>query len=336
MEDQQINNNPIPETLHSSHARAAGFVALALVFFAGASFTWVFMAEHAPRAPVAVAAAAQTKSSLPPPPPPEAFADVQLQAKGAIVVDLSQDDRIFYEKNADAPLALASLTKVPLAIAVAEALPANTIITIPYDTSPYETSQKLRQGERWRLSDVIDFTLAVSSNEGADILANAAEQAIQEKYLGAPAQDAAVWRMNQLVQNLGLTHTYFINPTGLDESATQAGAYGSARDIAQLFAYAADTRPETFTATTKQSFRLQSLDGTESTAINTDEALPEIPGVIMGKTGYTDLAGGNLAVVFEVDGHRIAAVVLGSTQSGRFADMKTLVSTTRRALEGNQ
>jgi len=324
--------------IHNSlDGRTAGIVSLVLIFFAGASFTWVFLSERdLPTAPVSVAAAAQATPEPPPPPPPPAiFENITLQAKGAIVVDLT-DDRTLYELNADAPLPLASLTKVPLTLAVYEALPESTIITIPYDTSPYETSQKLRKGERWRLQDVIDFTLAVSSNTGADILASAAEKSIQERYLGAPAEDAAVWRMNQLVQNIGLTHTYFVNATGLDESTTQAGAYGSARDMAKLFAHAANTNSALFAATTKENFRLQSLDGTESTAINTDEALPDIPGAILGKTGYTDLAGGNLAIVFEVEGHRISAVVLGSTQNGRFDDMRKLVSTTKEALKSGQ
>jgi len=332
MENPTINN-PTPQTpeIRSSlNAQAAGIASLVLIFFAGASFTWVFLSEGAPQAPIAVAAAAQAAPE--PPPPPAFFESVELLAKGAIVVDLTEDQAL-YEQDADAPLPIASLAKVPLTLAVIESLPESAIITIPYDTSPYDTTQKLRKGERWRLQDVVDFTLAISSNKGADILASAAEEPIRQKYLSAPAEGATVWRMNQLVQNIGLTHTYFLNATGLDESATQAGAYGSARDMAKLFAYAADTSPKAFAATSKQSFRLHSLDGAESTAINTDEALPDIPGLILGKTGYTELAGGNLAVVFEVSGHRISAVVLGSTQQGRFDDMIQLVARTAETLK---
>ena len=50
--------------------------------------------------------------------------------------------------------------------------------------------------------------------------------------------------------------------------------------------------------------------------------------MIMGKTGLTDLAGGNLVVLFEAGGRRYAAVVLGSTEEGRFSDMRQLVATT--------
>ena len=58
----------------------------------------------------------------------------------------------------------------------------------------------------------------------------------------------------------------------------------------------------------------------------------------MGKTGYTDLAGGNLAVVFDVGPvHPVIAVVLHSTQLGRFDDMKKLVAATQEAVaEGSE
>ena len=351
MEEHQNNNPIIPELQSESHQdrasdvlplltqsqnrlspRVAGIISLLLIFFAGASFTWVFLEGGATKPPVAVAAAVQATAAPTTTAQHSAFDGIDLLAKGAIVEDLTSG-KTLYEQNADTPLPLASLTKVPLTLVVVENLPAGTVITIPYDTSPYDTSQKLRQGERWNLQDVIDFTLAVSSNEGADILAQSAAASIQQRFLGAPADNPAVWRMNQLVQSLGLSHTYFLNDNGLDESETQAGAYGSARDMATLFAYAANNDAGIFAATTKAHFTLHSIDGAETTAVNTDEALPVIPGIIMGKTGYTDLAGGNLAVVFEVGGHRVSAVVLGSTQSGRFDDMKKLVAVTTSVLK---
>ena len=60
---------------------------------------------------------------------------------------------------------------------------------------------------------------------------------------------------------------------------------------------------------------------------NTDELVNEIPGLIAGKTGYSDLAGGNLAVIFDAGfDHPLAVVVLGSTSEGRFNDVKQLVA----------
>ena len=47
----------------------------------------------------------------------------------------------------------------------------------------------------------------------------------------------------------------------------------------------------------------------------------------MSKTGFTDLAGGNLALVFDAGiEHPIAVVVLGSSKKERFTDASALVA----------
>lgn len=262
----------------------------------------------------------------------DAFASTTLSARAAYVLDLT-DGRIFYHLNADAQLPLASITKVATVLAISEVLPSDMHITIPYDTAPLGSNERLARGDIWKVSDVTDFTLAASSNDGALILARSADVSLHAKYQSSPADTATLWRMNDLARQLGLTKTYFLNVSGLDESQTQAGAYGSARDVAMLFAYAASTSPDIFAATTHSSFSLLSINGARTIAINTDKVLDSIPGIIMGKTGYTDLAGGNLAIVFRtISDHTIVAVVLGSTEQGRFEDMKKLVAATQKAL----
>src|SRR5262249_49794494 len=154
---------------------------------------------------------------------------------------------------------------------------------------PVGSAERLAKGEKWKVQDVINFTLIASSNGGADILADAANDAIRTKYPGAPTENAAVWRMNQLAQQLGMHNTYYLNDNGLDLSATQAGSYSSARDIATMMAYAASSTPQLFAGTAEDGLRLVDEDGESTSAFNTNEALGDIPGLIMGKTGYTDL-----------------------------------------------
>jgi len=133
--------------------------------------------------------------------------------------------------------------------------------------------------------------------------------------------------MNDFAQSLGLVHTYFLNVSGLDLSTTESGAYGSASDVARLFAYAATNDAQLFTSTKEDNVTFTSLNGKKISGSNTDEAIGDIPGLTMGKTGLTDLAGGNLAVVFDIaPEHSVVAIVLGSTVDGRFADIKKLVT----------
>ena len=322
---------PTVPNSYRSKQRLLGFTALGLVFLVGASLSWTFFADASGTEGEGEVAAVDVPIALA---NPAAFVGASLEAHAAIVID-ETTGQVLYSQNPDVQWPLASLTKVAMALTVSEVLAPNAVITIPYDTASVGSYERLAKGERWSVHDVIDFTLAVSSNLGADILSGSANDALHARYPASPAEGATVWRMNDLARQLGLTNTYFLNDNGLDESPTQSGAYGSARDVAALFAYAASTTPATFAATTQSSFKIVSVDGSEASAINTDEALPAIQGVIMGKTGYTDLAGGNLAVVFEEHGHEIVAVVLGSTETGRFSDMETLVVDTHSAFAGS-
>ena len=159
---------------------------------------------------------------------------------------------------------------------------------------------------------------------------------IRERYPEFPSGGAALSRMNTLVKELGLQYTYFLNISGLDISATQAGSYGSARDMAKLFAYAASAQPSLFSGTAQNDLLLSDANGNGRVAAsNTNDAQGAIPGLIMGKTGLTDLAGGNLVVVFDVGlAHPMVAVVLGSTESARFQDVQKLVVAARKAIIG--
>ena len=260
------------------------------------------------------------------------FTDIALIGKSAVIIDLTSGETLF-ELNPDAQLPLASLTKVPLVLVVSEVLPPEFVITIPRDIPQIGSFETLTAGEPWPVREVIDFTLITSSNDGAEILAEAAGGAIRRAHTEAPAKEPALWRMNALAQELGLAQTYFLNVSGLDVSTTLAGAYGSARDMATLFAHAYKTNSALFSGTARGNVLLTSEYGTNRTvAYNTNAAEAAIPGLIMGKTGFTDLAGGNLAVVFDLGlAHPVVAVILGSTKEGRFTDMQKLVEATRTA-----
>lgn len=253
------------------------------------------------------------------------FDALTLEAQGVFITDITLN-KILYTKNADVQLPLASLTKVMLVLAVSEGLSLDDTITISAEAVAKSEGLDLAPGDMWRVQDLIAYTLVASSNAGAEALAEAANEKIRARYPQAPETDATVWRMNSLAQELGLSKTYFLNASGLDLSPTQPSAMGSARDVSVLLAYAYETRPELFESTANESFVTGPINGPRIIAENTNDALYSIPGLHMGKTGFTDLAGGNLSVVFEVEPDRVmVGTVLGSSFDGRFADMIALV-----------
>lgn len=251
-------------------------------------------------------------------------------AKSVYVYDLAKK-KVLYSFNPDTQLPLASITKVALVLAVSEVLAPEDTVVVSREAVTRGEGGGLGTGDTWRVRDLIDFTLAASSNAGAEVLAEAADAKLRQKYPQIPPEEgAAVWRMNEIARNLDLSHTYFLNPSGLDLSLTQASSMSSAREVATLVLHASEQAGEQFSGTTQFNQTLGPLNGDEKSLHNTNDALPDIPGLIMGKTGFTDLAGGNLAIVFEIGpGHRIVAVVMGSTYDGRFEDMREIVESVR-------
>ena len=227
-------------------------------------------------------------------------------------------------------LPLASIAKVMLALVVDEVLVNDDIVEV--SSRALERGEGgLNWGEAWSMRDLLDYTLVASSNVGAEALAEKADARLREVYLSAPAGEAAVWRMNDLAREIGLQKTEFKNVSGLDLDITRAGALGTARDVAHIFEYAVSNKPGLFTGTTRSGLSLAPLNFPKRYANNTNYAIAEIPGIVLGKTGTTDLAGGNLAVAFESEGHIIVVVVLGATTEGRFGAVTRLVDIARGA-----
>lgn len=249
----------------------------------------------------------------------EALQHVRLTAKAAIVYDLTTGETL-YEKNAEAQLPLASLTKLLTVYAALGAMPKETRVTISDTALAVEGESGLLQGESFTFEHLAKLALVASSNDAAAAIA---ETASTKKGVA----NAAL--MGSAIMSAKLTQTYAVNGTGLDESTSVSGAYGSARDVAILAGALLRTAPELAEATVSNSVSVYSEEGTLHTLQNTNQHVSSQPGTLLSKTGFTDLAGGNLAVVFDASfNHPIAIVVLGSTKEGRFSDVDALMQAT--------
>ncbi|MBU6370531.1 MAG: D-alanyl-D-alanine carboxypeptidase [Patescibacteria group bacterium] len=249
--------------------------------------------------------------------PPE-FADIQ--AKAFYVYDVNAGTAIF-EKNATATLPLASITKLMTTLVIAGNLPASSTATITRnDLVRGEDTNGLIAGEKWKAEDLLDFSLIMSSNTGMYALADALNA-----HLGGDAS-TTIHLMNAKARELGFSDTVFFNESGLDLDATTSGSYSSARDAALLMAAVLKTDPSLLAETTENAESFVSLSGIRHTAVNTDTLVGKIVGLVASKTGFTDLAGGNLVVALDAGlGHPVVAALLGSTEEGRFSDMQILL-----------
>ncbi|MFM2374332.1 MAG: hypothetical protein RLZZ234_327 [Candidatus Parcubacteria bacterium] len=246
-----------------------------------------------------------------------------IQATAAFVWDI-RHQRALYNKNASAELPLASLTKLMTSLVALETLGNNAKIPMTLEAIYQDGPSDFMDGEMLDAQALSDFSLISSSNDGAYALAAAAGATLDE----SSSTRGFVEAMNKRAEELGLTQTHFSNPTGLDQSAEESGGYGSARDMAFLLEYLVKQRPDIVAESTQKYGKVTGQ--TVHTATNTNDIVGRIPGLLATKTGYTDLAGGNLAIAFNAGLDRpVAIVVLGSTREGRFTDMRTLIRYTQ-------
>lgn len=210
---------------------------------------------------------------------------------------------VLAERNADAPLPIASTTKLMTALVALERGSLDAEIRIdPAWTGVEGSSLYLRAGESYTLRDLLYGLLLASGNDAAVAIACSV----------AGSTEAFAALMNGKAAALGMTGTHFANPHGLDDPEH----YSCARDMAALMAAA--MRNADFRAIT--AARSYSTHGV--TYVNHNKLLWSCPGVNGGKTGYTMAAGRCLVTSCERGGLALVCVTL--SDPGDWADHAAL------------
>ncbi|MDQ5962674.1 MAG: hypothetical protein QG653_481 [Patescibacteria group bacterium] len=250
----------------------------------------------------------------------EAFNALDVSARAYVVYDIV-DKRIVASKNENLPLPLASLTKVMTALTALSMAPPETLVAINANSKLrgyYDLGLQENQG--WRLDELLKYSLTFSSNDGMNAIAN---------YFG---KDLFVSQMNVFAKSIGKTFA-FSDPAGLD-NGIQLGGLGSAYDVALMMTEARKKFPNILDATTHTRTNVMTEQGAVRGIPNTNQDVANILGIEASKTGFTDLAGGNLAIITDISlGRPVAIIVLGSTREGRFKDAETIYKALLQSLK---
>lgn len=251
--------------------------------------------------------------------------EVKVRAKAAYVYDVKAK-QVLYAKEENTPLPLASITKLMTALLAHELVSEKESATVSARAVSQEGSSGLVEGESLTIKELNKLALISSSNDAAFALG-----ANVGKLLGDDDPSAQfVEGMNIRAEELNLKTLNFKNTTGLDISPSEAGAVGSAKDVSLLMEYILLNYPEILDPTKLGAARVYNAEGEYHDMENTNEVLYAIPNLLGSKTGYTDLAGGNLTIVFDAGLNRpIIVTVLGSTRDERFSDVLRLVNSVR-------
>jgi len=236
--------------------------------------------------------------------------EIPILAKAVSVYNITQSKKI-YGKNDGVSLPIASLAKIMTVTAGLNNYPKDSIVTLTSGAIRQAGDFGLLVGEEWKIEDLAKLTLISSANDGAYMLG---------------VGDEFIDKINNKIKRLGANNTLFLNSTGLDIDPTHPGAFASAEDVNTMATYARMAYPEIFATTVEPEINLTSVSGFQHNFKNTNIIIPKIPNILFSKTGFTELAGGSLVVIFkDKRGDEIAVTLLGSTFDGRFSDMEKIV-----------
>jgi D-alanyl-D-alanine carboxypeptidase (penicillin-binding protein 5/6) len=234
----------------------------------------------------------------------------RLAAGAATVFEASTGQPVFARAAGQRRL-IASTTKLMTVLVARRALPLGRVCAAPpYAAGPLESQIGLRAGERMSVHDLLIAAMLPSANDAANALAVCA----------AGSRAAFVARMDAQARALGLRHSHFTTPVGLD----QPGNFASAADLVRL---AIDVRRDSFLRRAMDLPRARLHTGSHArTVANRNTLVGKVPWVNGVKTGHTNAAGYILVASGTRDGVTFVDAVLGDpSEAARDADALALL-----------
>ena len=234
-----------------------------------------------------------------------------IEARNAIV--MSADGTVYFEREADAQVKIASITKVMTAILAIENASLEDMVTVDHAAATVgQSSANLKEGDTLTMEAALRALLIPSGNDAAMAIATTVGAKIDPA--STDPWGTFVQAMNDKAAEIGMTNTKFTNPHGLDFDGWEGDMHSSARDVATMLAYA--MKNETFR-------QIDSSDNNVITVTGADGEQRDITmrryntilgqgGNIGGKTGSTYDALNCFAGVFSREpGGEIYSIVLG-------------------------
>jgi serine-type D-Ala-D-Ala endopeptidase (penicillin-binding protein 7) len=224
----------------------------------------------------------------------------ELDLKSSVALVIDQDTKeVLFSKNDSTVLPIASITKLMTGLIVSEAnLPMNEIITITQQDVVGErgVSSRLKVGMVLTREELMHLALMSSENRAAHALGRTYPGGLEE----------FIRLMNAKAQLLGMTHTRYVEPTGLSSDNRS-----TAQDLALLVAEASKN-PSISAFSTSHGYQLTAGNKTLQ-YVNTNRLTSNTAWDIgIQKTGYISSAGRCLVMQAKVAGRKLVMVFLDS------------------------
>ncbi|XOK63825.1 D-alanyl-D-alanine carboxypeptidase family protein [Paenibacillus elgii] len=222
-------------------------------------------------------------------------------AVSSVIVD-ADSGTVIHEKNKDARLPPASITKIMTMLLIMEALDQGKIkLDEKVRTSEYAASMGgsqifLEVGEEMTVRDMLKGIAMASGND--------ASVAMAEKIAGT--EQVFVRMMNERAAQLGMKNTHFANPNGLPAENHYSSAYDIALMSKELLKHEEITQ---YTGLYQDYLRKETPK--PFWLVNTNKLVRFYTGADGLKTGYTSEAKFCLSATAKRDNLRVISVVMG-------------------------
>ncbi|QZN97261.1 D-alanyl-D-alanine endopeptidase [Symbiopectobacterium purcellii] len=245
----------------------------------------------------------------------------KIASGSAMVVDL-RDNKVLYSANPDVVVPIASVTKLMTALVVLDAnLPLDEVISVDISHTPEMKGvySRVRLNSQISRRDMLLLALMSSENRAAASLAH--------HYPGG--YQAFIAAMNAKAKALGMTHTRYVEPTGLSINNVS-----TARDLVKLLIASKQYPLLSQLSTTQEKTATFTNPGYSLPFRNTNHLVYKNDWDIqLTKTGFTNQAGHCLVMRTVINQKPVALVVLDAFgKYTHFADANRL----RRWMETGQ
>lgn len=237
--------------------------------------------------------------------------DPGVRSGSALVLDEATSE-VLYARESDIAVPIASISKLMTALVVLEAKQSlDDVIKISDEDRDYEkyTTSRLKVGSKFTRDDLLHLALMSSENRAAHALARS--------YPGGEVE--CVKAMNVKARQLGMTHTHFVEPTGLSSDNV-----ASPEDLSKLVMAA--SKNETIREYSTDEYHTLKVGRQSMTFHNTDILVKKSDwNIIVQKTGYIAEAGKCLVLKTVIAGRSVVIVLLDSVgKYTRVADARRI------------
>lgn len=217
-------------------------------------------------------------------------------AEAAALIDV-KSGRLLYAQQGDKRMRIASLTKIMTAIVAIEQGKLSDQVTVSKNAFGKEGSSiYLKLGEEMSLHHLLYGLMLRSGNDAATAIA---------EHVGG-SEEGFVYLMNEKARELGMEHSRFMNPHGLDHN----DHYSTANDMARLTAYALQNPVFQEIVKTEVKKVPNPTESWDHVWSNKNRMLNMYEGADGVKTGYTKIAKRCLVSSATRNGQQLAVVTL--------------------------